>query len=203
MTLWAIVPVKRLQEGKSRLAGCLRKDQRLLLSYSMILKTLNEIVQVKDINGIILISTDAKILEIAKEYGVISISENGFADLNRAIRMATDKVLDKRGESVVIIPTDLPFITKYELLEIIKSFRQSNLVLLIPDRKRKGTNIMLLTPPGIIQYNYGSKSFDAHRQSSANKNIKFCIHESNKLQLDIDTKNDYLHLVAVYRQEMP
>jgi 2-phospho-L-lactate/phosphoenolpyruvate guanylyltransferase len=177
MTLWAVIPVKKLQEGKSRLAGYLREDQRLLLSYSMILKTMNEIVQIREVNGIILISTDENILELAKEYGVRSVSETGLADLNRAICKATDMVLDKKGKSIIIIPTDLPLISVLEVSEIIKSFKQDNLVLLIPDRTRTGTNIMLLTPPGIIQYNYGRKSFDAHRHYSIKKMLKLIIHK--------------------------
>jgi 2-phospho-L-lactate guanylyltransferase (CobY/MobA/RfbA family) len=52
MTLWAIVPVKPLRRGKSRLSGVLSEEERTYLNYSMLGSTLRTLAQVKEIDQV-------------------------------------------------------------------------------------------------------------------------------------------------------
>ena len=47
MTLWAIVPVKPLRYGKSRLAGTLTEDQRTELNRALLQHTLETLSELK------------------------------------------------------------------------------------------------------------------------------------------------------------
>jgi len=49
MTLWAIVPVKPLRWGKSRLAGVLTQEERVDLNRQLLIHTLDTLRDIPDI----------------------------------------------------------------------------------------------------------------------------------------------------------
>jgi 2-phospho-L-lactate guanylyltransferase len=69
MTLWAIVPVKPLRRGKSRLAGALSEDERTNLNRSLLQNTLKTLSELKEVEEVLVISRDPHALTIARNYG--------------------------------------------------------------------------------------------------------------------------------------
>ena len=55
MTLWAIVPVKPLRRGKSRLAGTLSEDERTELFRSLLQNTLKTFADLKEVEEVLVI----------------------------------------------------------------------------------------------------------------------------------------------------
>ena len=53
MTLWAIVPVKPLRRGKSRLAGTLSEDERTELNRSLLQNTLKTFADLKEVEEVL------------------------------------------------------------------------------------------------------------------------------------------------------
>ena len=51
MTLWAIVPVKPLRRGKSRLAGTLTEDERTALNQELLEHTLKSTFQLERVGS--------------------------------------------------------------------------------------------------------------------------------------------------------
>ena len=89
MSLWAIVPVKPLRRGKSRLAGMLSEDERTRLNYSMLSQTLKTLAAVPEIAEILVVSRDSAALALAREQHVRTVQEEGAPELNAALRRAT------------------------------------------------------------------------------------------------------------------
>ena len=58
MILWAIVPVKPLRRGKSRLADVLSGDQRAALNKKLLIHTLDTITQVPSLEQVLVVSRD-------------------------------------------------------------------------------------------------------------------------------------------------
>ncbi len=50
MTLWAIVPVKPLRRGKSRLAGTLTEDERTALNQNLLERTIKVLSELKELD---------------------------------------------------------------------------------------------------------------------------------------------------------
>ena len=70
MTLWAIVPVKPLRHGKSRLAGVLTPDERTDLNRRLLDHTLATLSAIPEIEHVLVVSRDQSALALARSHGV-------------------------------------------------------------------------------------------------------------------------------------
>src|SRR5262245_64896128 len=88
MTLWAIVPVKPLRYGKSRLAGTLTEDQRTELNRALLQHTLETLSGLKEVDKVLVVSRDQNAIMIAREHGDQTEQEGVHADLNKELKRA-------------------------------------------------------------------------------------------------------------------
>lgn len=191
MKLWAIVPVKPMGQAKSRLAGVLSDDARRALSYELIKRTLEAVSDVPEIERVLIISKDHDVLRLANTYGAMMVWEKGqLPDLNRALRQATSVAADGGAEAIMVLPTDLPLITCNEIRNFIASIRRPPEIIIAPDRRREGTNALLLNPYDILEYQYGEKSFQAHVLQAQEKEVGVSVYVSPVFQFDLDLPED-------------
>lgn len=86
MTLWAIVPVKPLRRGKSRLAGTLSEDERTHLNQLLLEHTLKTLTDLKEIEQVLVVSRDPAALSLAREHGARTVrAAAGSPQLNTAL----------------------------------------------------------------------------------------------------------------------
>jgi 2-phospho-L-lactate/phosphoenolpyruvate guanylyltransferase len=190
MTTWAIVPVKPLRLGKSRLADVLTDDERARLNRMFLERTLSVVRDVKDIGQTLVVSRDPAALAIAREYGARTVLEDGSQQLNLALKRATTFAMAYAVNAVLIVPADLPLVTVDDIHQFVVTGKKTPFVTIAPDRREDGTNAMMICPPRLIDYNYGIGSFKRHselaRQAGANLNIV----RSANLSLDLDLPED-------------
>ncbi len=65
---------------------------------------------------------------------------------------------------------------------------------MLPDRRKDGTNALLIHPAGLIEFKYGPGSFSAHLQSAKDINARIEIVESEVFGLDLDLPEDIEYL---------
>ena len=111
MTLWAIVPVKPLRHGKSRLSEVLTPDERTDLNRRLLAHTLDTLTAIPEIEHVLVVSRDQSALALAREYGARTVQENGAPQLNVALTRATIVARNYATRGVLIVPADLPLIT--------------------------------------------------------------------------------------------
>lgn len=190
MTIWAIVPVKPLRRGKSRLAGMLTEEQRTRLNRYLlehILLTLNE---VKEIEHTLVVSRDPAALALTREIGGRTVLENGAPQFNTAIKRATVVAQAHGAHAVLVLPADLPLIDPPSVRELLKHGKQAPVVVIAPDRRQDGTNGLLVNPAGIIEYGYGPGSFQRHSERAVEAGAKLEVIQSDILGLDLDLPED-------------
>ena len=190
MSTWVIVPVKPLQRAKSRLSDVLTPEQRRLLAERMLRHVLQVLRTVPQILGTLVISRDSRVLAIAREYGLRTVQEAGAPELNAALGRATRVVAEWGGDSVLVLPADLPLLDAADLGELIDSGAETPAVVIATDESRDGTNALFMRPPGIIDYAYGEGSFTRHCTLSRKAGIVPREHNSVFLSLDIDVAAD-------------
>jgi 2-phospho-L-lactate guanylyltransferase len=190
MTLWAIVPVKPLRRGKSRLAGTLSEDERTELNRSLLQNTLKTFSDLKEVEEVLVISRDPQALAIARHYGARTVREDGQPELNTALRRATviAQVYATRG--VLILPADLPLVTREDVLTLIERAGDPPVVVIAPDRHGTGTNALLISPAGLIEYDFGEDSFQRHCQRAREAGARLEIVDLPTLGLDLDLPED-------------
>lgn len=190
MTIWAIVPVKPLRRGKSRLSGILSLEARTALNHYLLSNTLETLASVSEIEHSLVVSRDPEALTIAREYGARTVQEQGSPQLNIALARATLVALNHSVQGVLIVPADLPLITADDIREVVKRAVDPPVVVITPDRHNQGTNALLISPPGLIQYEYGPGSFQRHCILARKAGARLEICERGAVALDIDIPED-------------
>lgn len=195
MTFWAIVPVKPLQRGKSRLAEVLTQEERLDLNRRLLAHTIDTLTAIPDIEHVLVISRDQAALALAREYGARTVQEHGAPQLNIALARATIVARTYATRGVLILPADLPLITPEDIQTLLARAVDPPVVVISPDRRRQGTNALLVCPAGLIEYEFGPGSFQRHctRALQAGARLEIC--ELPSLALDMDLPED-LELVS-------
>lgn len=190
MTLWAIVPVKPLRRGKSRLAEVLNEDERTGLNRQLLSHTLDTLTKIPEIEHILVISRDQAALALAREHGARTVLENGAPHLNVALARATIVAQNYVTRGVLIVPADLPLITPEDVRIMLAKAKEPPVVVVAPDRHRKGTNALLVCPIGLIKYDFGPGSFERHCQRAQEAGARLEICELPSLALDVDLPED-------------
>ena len=190
MTLWAIVPVKPLRRGKSRLAGILSEDERTELNRTLLQHTLMTLSELKELEHVLVVSRDPQALTIARNYGARTVHEDGHSELNTALKRATviARVYATRG--VLVLPADLPLITSQDIHALIERAIDPPVVVIAPDRHEKGTNALLISPAGLIEYDFGENSFQRHCELVKKAGARLEVVNLPSLGLDLDVPED-------------
>jgi 2-phospho-L-lactate guanylyltransferase len=191
MTLWAIVPVKPLRRGKSRLAGTLNEDERTELNRALLQHTLETLSELKEIDGVLVVSRDPNALTIARNHGARTVQEDGQPELNTALKRATIVAQVYATRGVLVLPADLPLITRDDILALIQRATEPPVVVIAPDRHKKGTNALLISPPGLIEYDFGENSFQRHCELIKKAGARLEIVDLPSLGLDLDLPEDF------------
>lgn len=226
MNLWAIVPVKALNESKSRLRDVLTAEQRVELSREMLINTLRVLAEVPEIERTLVVSVDMMVLDLVQANGAEALKERGSPSLNKALTQATDLAKDMQAEAVLVLPADLPLLQADDVRALIEVSRtppsvveddvraliqasqtppivvagevqaladraqNQSIIVISPDRRRSGTNALLVAPPGTIEYGFGPDSFKRHIRSAEASGARVEIIELPTLGLDLDAPED-------------
>jgi 2-phospho-L-lactate/phosphoenolpyruvate guanylyltransferase len=190
MTVWAIVPVKQLGRGKSRLAGVLTKSERYELNRELLSHTLETLQSVQEIARVVVVSRDSTALAIGRDYQALTVKEYGISQLNLALKRATIVARQYTLRAVMIIPADLPLFTSEDIRTVIQHDPSPPGVVIVPDRHRKGTNALFVTPPGLIDYEFGLNSFQRHCENARRIGARLVELDIPRLALDIDLPED-------------
>ena len=195
MTLWAIVPVKPLRRGKSRLSKILTEDERTDLNKRLLANTLATLSEIPEIEHVLVVSRDQAALSLAREFGARTVLENGMPLLNVALTRATVVAKEYATRGVLIIPADLPLISPEDVRVMLRKVKDPPVVIVAPDRHREGTNALLVCPAGLIDYDFGPGSFERHCERARSAGARLEIVELDSLALDMDVPED-LDLVS-------
>jgi 2-phospho-L-lactate guanylyltransferase len=190
MTLWAIVPVKPLRWGKSRLAGVLTQEERTDLNTRLLAHTVDTLTAIPQIEHILVVSRDPAALALARDHGARTVQEKGSPQLNKALARATIVAKNYATRGVLILPADLPLITPEDVYAMLERSDRPPVVVVAPDRRREGTNALLVCPVGLIEYDFGPDSFKRHCERALQAGARLEICELPSIALDMDLPED-------------
>ena len=190
MSLWAIVPIKPLRRGKSRLSTVLSESEREQLNQSLLIKTITCLKEIKEIDQILVVSYDPTALTISRDYGARTVQESHNTNINKALRKGGMAAKAFNVSSVLIVPADLPFINADALHEMLSKAGNPPEIIIAPDRRMNGTNALYINPVGILDYDFGMWSFRKHVEQAERKKIRVEIYNNDTLSFDLDIPED-------------
>jgi 2-phospho-L-lactate guanylyltransferase len=161
----------------------------------MLAHTLDTLTAIPEIEHVLVVSRDQAALALARAYGARTVQENGSPHLNVALTRATVVAKNYATRGVLIVPADLPLITPEDVRVMLEQAVDPPVVVVAPDRRRNGTNALLVCPTGLIDYEYGLGSFQRHCERALKAGARLEICELPSLALDMDLPED-LELVS-------
>lgn len=198
MTLWAIVPVKPLRRGKSRLSGVLSEDERADLNRHLLAHTVDTLAALPEIEQVLVVSRDPAALALAREHGARTVQENGAPKLNIALARATIVAQNYITRGILVVPADLPMITPEDVRTMLDRAKDPPVVVVSPDRRHQGTNALLVCPVGLIDYDFGPGSFQRHCERAVQAGARLEVCELPSLALDVDIPEDLEVILAEF-----
>jgi 2-phospho-L-lactate guanylyltransferase len=113
--------------------------------------------------------------------------------LNEAIEAARSVAVARGATAVLVLPADLPSVTSAAIDDIVAAANAvpapHGLVAIVPDRHGRGTNALLVSPPGAIDPAFGEASRAAHEARAAAAGAAW-LELGGPLALDLDTPAD-------------
>ncbi len=191
--MWIILPLKGLSPVKSRLASLISPDQRTGLMKAMVSDVLAAAERCPDVAGVLLVSRDPEISELAARFGADVLSHEKDEDLNSAVQAGSQFLFDKGIERALILHGDIPLTAAVDLSRLIEKGRHCDL-LLQPCRHGQGTNVMLTSLPARIPFLYGPGSFQRHVEAARRAGLDIAITDTSGMALDINSADDLLTL---------
>jgi 2-phospho-L-lactate guanylyltransferase len=179
--------MKPLNEGKTRLARQLTREQRAELISGMLRRVIAAI-RGASIELFWVIGGDERVMRLTRNFDGLWLEEMG-RDLNDTVAKAFDRAF-KEGHSVLYLPGDLPFIKPSDVHSLLRSSARGNNITLAPARRDGGTN-GILVPHGIpFRPELGQRSFARHLAQAASNEVSVAICYSPGLGYDLDTIDD-------------
>jgi 2-phospho-L-lactate guanylyltransferase len=189
----AVLPVKRFDAAKQRLAAGVDPARRRELAAAMLTDVLEAISGARSVERLIVVTGDPVAQELASEADAEVVPDPEDAGHVAAALAGTARAEVEGAERVVLLAGDCPLLDPRELDRLLTGVPGSY-VGIVPDRHGTGTNALLLSPPSAIVPAFGEGSRDRHVEAARAAGIPFGIEELPSIELDLDTPADVIAL---------
>jgi len=190
-----IVPLKGFSRAKERLSSVFDADSRSLLAKLTAEGVIDAALKLPDVTRVVVVTDDESCAEWARSKGTEVLIETG--GLNPSVAVAYRHV----GNSVDWVMICHADIVHPERLAAIPSPGDAQ-VILVRDRHRDGTNVMVLPADEEFVFHYGAGSAEAHRQECAERGLKPIEVIDTLLGIDVDTPADLAMLPEPLKQRL-
>jgi len=186
---WALVPVKRFAFAKTRLADRLGPVDRIALARAMLCDVLQEIAHTSGIAGSLVVTGDSEAAAIARGFGAQIVDDPAENGTNDAVLLGLRESDAAGAARVVVVPSDLPFVTSLELRAVLSALNRAPVVI-VPAARDGGTNILALSPPRVLAPAFGPDSFARHSANAISKGMRPAVLRLQGAAHDIDVPSD-------------
>jgi 2-phospho-L-lactate guanylyltransferase len=187
---FAVVPFKDLGAAKERLAARLDGRERRALVLAMLEDVLGAVSRVTALEGLIVVTREPEIAGRARRFGAEILEEPANEGHTAAVARAV-RELERRGASAMLcLSGDLPAITSDEIEAMLRALGPPPSVVLAPSRDERGTNAVVVSPPGALPLKFGEPSFASHLARARELGLRTEVMRLAGAALDLDTPDD-------------
>jgi 2-phospho-L-lactate guanylyltransferase len=193
----ALVPVRSLADGKTRLSEALSPEARSALTRRMLKGVVRAALDSGAVGPVAVVSPDPAALAVAAIEGteVVPLLQNpARLGLNGALAQGRDWALSRRAAALLILFGDLPLLSPDDVRNLV---RRDAPVVLAPDRHGTGTNAMLLRLGGTagFRFGFGPGSYARHVDEAHRLELDVATALTTGTAFDLDTPDDLRLLV--------
>jgi 2-phospho-L-lactate/phosphoenolpyruvate guanylyltransferase len=182
----ALVPLKRLDYAKTRLASVLDPATRVRVMRALLDHTLEQVKAAPSVRSVTLVSSAVEAASIAAEHGVGHFGDRGLP-WNDALAAAIAEAV--RSDAVAIVSADLPLLTADDVERFVATLSERGAV--IARATDTGTNAVAMQPAGAMPTTFGVKGSAArHAELARDSGLTPVIVDIPGLAHDLDTAAD-------------
>lgn len=193
MNATAVLPVKRFDAAKQRLAAGIDDERRRDLVMAMVADVLEAIGGARTIERTIVVSGDPIAQELAAAARAEVVPDPADGGHIEAALAGIARAEVEGASLVVLLAGDCPLLDPRELDRLLTGVPE-HYVGIVPDRHGTGTNALVLSPPGAIVPAFGEGSCARHVDAAREAGVPFGVEELASLGLDLDTPADVIAL---------
>jgi len=193
MNEWVIVLVKDFASAKQRLGPALDPPQRRSLAR----RNAQRAIRAAAAGGHrLVVAGSAEVGTMAAKLGADFLVEPRQEGQNTAAMRGISHAVEQGADAVLLLSSDLPFVTKRSVQRLLAvgAAGDEPVAVAVPAVGRGGTNALYLRPPGAINLHFGGDSLALFRHDAETSDVRFLIHHSAEMALDLDEPDDLIRL---------
>lgn len=187
--LHAVLPVKRLDQAKSRLASVLSGPERNALAEAMMLDVLDALTGCRHIDGVVVVTSDETAARHARAHGADVLARRDDRGYSDAANTAVEAFGDAAG-SLLVVPADIPLVRPGDLARIVLENSGVPGVTIVPAAVDGGTNAILVAPPDAVTFRFGLGSCARHAEAARHAGFEPRLFDIARIAHDIDRPED-------------
>jgi 2-phospho-L-lactate guanylyltransferase len=186
----ALVPVKRLAAGKSRLAERLGRAATGRLSLAMLGDVVEALRAVPDLDPVAVVTPDAAAAQAAEALGARAFLRDD-PGLNPSLDAAAAEIARSGRPDLLVVLGDVAGVEPRDVAALVAALAGlgGRGVVLAPSRDG-GTSALLRAPHDVIPSRFGKDSAAAHRELAQRANVPYCELPLPSLAIDLDRPED-------------
>lgn len=188
--LWAVMPIKNIEDAKQRLAGFLSSTERQALFRAMIEDVLEALAMSATLAGILAVTRDPEAERLARSYGARVLIEERNEGHTAASRFGARTLAEEGASGMLQVPGDLPLLRADDIDALVRAHGEAPSVTIAPSRDKLGSNGVACSPPDLLPLRFGDDSFFPHLERARHLGVEPCIVERQGFALDVDTPCD-------------
>ncbi len=181
----AVIPLKRLSEAKSRLAGRLTAGERRELAVQLLERTVAAVRNSEQIDRVALATVEE---DLAHRLGLIHLPDRG--SLNASLLAGVEWATREGAQALLILPADLPLVDAADIATLCDDAPTSRGILVAPTNDG-GTGALFLTPPDAMPPMFGPDSARRHMSLATTLGLELSVANRPGLAIDLDTWEDF------------
>ena len=196
----ALVPVRSLSSGKTRLANVLSPDARESLMRHMVTGVIRAAFCSEAVTGVVVVSPDADVLELASSMPRVTPIRQpaDIPGLLPGLDLGRARAEVMRASGLLVLFGDLPLLDGSDIRHLV---RRAMPVVIAPDRHGSGTNALLLRLSAVstgerFAFQFGESSYARHVAEAHRLGLDVATSISAGTSFDLDTPGDLDDLLA-------
>lgn len=195
---WALVPLKRLDRAKRRLAPALPEEKRGRLVLAMVADVLAALDGVRDIERILLVSSEPEAGSLLARGNFDVFYSAQSEGMNRELEQAAAYASSQGAQRVLIVHGDLPYLTAPAIRKFLAAAPPDGMQA-AACKWGTGTNILLTPVPLRVPLVFGRHSLRRFRHMAEGAGQRLDVVRDPRLAADVDDLADFERLCAPAR----
>lgn len=190
---FAVVPLKSLDTGKTRLAPMLDGRERAALIPAMAEDILDAFAEFGGM-PVLVVTGDTRVEKLALVRGFHCLLEESCVSETAAVEAATRWAGELGATGTMVVPADIPLLQPGDIAQVLDAAPRVG-TLLVPAWDGRGTNAVLRRPFNLFPLRFGNDSFVPHRAAAEQTGLPCSILHNERIGIDVDSPEDLLRVL--------